>query len=86
MENAENIYSYGGKILRVNLSNGEIYTVPTAKYAKDWIGGPGIAIKILYDELRSWVPCLLRLHRRDLPRRSSTRRRIRPAAPRDIQR
>jgi aldehyde:ferredoxin oxidoreductase len=46
---------YAGKILRVNLSNGEILTEPTAKYAADWLGSSGIAIKILYDELRSWV-------------------------------
>jgi aldehyde:ferredoxin oxidoreductase len=46
---------YGGKILRVNLSNGRIWTEPTAKYAPEWIGASGIAIKILYDELRSWV-------------------------------
>ena len=48
-------YSYGGEILRVNLSNGRIWTEPTAKYAPEWIGASGIAIKILYDELRSWV-------------------------------
>ncbi|MFH1488151.1 MAG: aldehyde ferredoxin oxidoreductase N-terminal domain-containing protein, partial [Pseudomonadota bacterium] len=48
-------YSYGGKILRVNLSNGKISTEPTSKYAREWIGSSGIAIKILYDELRSWV-------------------------------
>lgn len=31
-------YLYGGKILRVNLSNGRIWTEPTAKYAPEWIG------------------------------------------------
>lgn len=51
----ESIYSYVGKILRVNLSNGAIYTEPTLKYAKDWLGATGIAIKILYDELMPWV-------------------------------
>ena len=48
-------YGYAGKILRVNLSNGEIRTEPTLNYAEEWLGGPGLAIKILYDELRSWV-------------------------------
>jgi aldehyde:ferredoxin oxidoreductase len=50
-----NIYGYAGKILRINLSNGDIYTEPTMKYAREWLGGSGIAIKILYDELRPWV-------------------------------
>ncbi len=49
------LHSYAGKILRVNLSNGRVSTEPTSKYAKEWIGGPGIAVKILYDELRPWV-------------------------------
>jgi aldehyde:ferredoxin oxidoreductase len=51
----DTLCSYAGKILRVNLSNGAISTEPTSKYAKEWLGGSGIAIKILYDELRSWV-------------------------------
>jgi len=49
------IFGYGGKILRVNLSNGAITTESTMDYARDWIGASGIAIKILYDELRDWV-------------------------------
>ena len=48
-------YSIAGKILRVNLSNGEIRTEPSDKYLKEWLGGPGVALKILYDELGSWV-------------------------------
>ena len=48
-------YGYAGKLLRINLSNGEISTESTLKYAKDWLGSSGIAIKILYDELRPWV-------------------------------
>ncbi len=51
----EKLYGYMGKILRVNLSNGTISTEPTAKYAKEWVGAPGIAVKILYDELKPWV-------------------------------
>jgi aldehyde:ferredoxin oxidoreductase len=46
---------YAGKILIVNLSNGEILTEPTIRYAVDWLGSSGIAIKILYDGLQSWV-------------------------------
>jgi aldehyde:ferredoxin oxidoreductase len=50
-----NIYAYTGKMLRINLSNGKIGTESNLEYAKQWLGGSGIAIKILYDELRSWV-------------------------------
>ena len=55
MDKHDTIYAYAGNILRVNLSNGEIRTEPTIKYAEEWIGSSGIAIKILYDELHSWV-------------------------------
>src|SRR4030065_2199603 len=48
-------YSYGGEILRINLGNGRVSGEPTLKYAREWMGASGIAIKILYDELRSWV-------------------------------
>lgn len=55
MAGPEKLFAYAGKILRINLSDGRISTEPTAKYARDWIGASGIAIKILYDELRPWV-------------------------------
>lgn len=55
MSEENSLYGYAGKILRVNLSNGEINTEPTLKYARKWLGSSGIAIKILYDELRDWV-------------------------------
>jgi aldehyde:ferredoxin oxidoreductase len=48
-------YAYAGKILRINLTNGKISTEPVLRYAKEWLGSSGLAIKILYDELRSWV-------------------------------
>jgi len=47
--------AYGGQILRINLSNSEVTTEPTLKYAREWMGSSGIAIKILYDELSRWV-------------------------------
>ncbi|HSR09848.1 MAG TPA: aldehyde ferredoxin oxidoreductase N-terminal domain-containing protein, partial [Thermodesulfobacteriota bacterium] len=55
MKDNEKTFSYGGKILRVNLSNREVTTEPTSKYAREWIASSGIAVKILYDELRPWV-------------------------------
>jgi aldehyde:ferredoxin oxidoreductase len=44
-------YGYAGKILRVNLSSGEITHTPTAKYADRFLGGRGIAAKIYWDEV-----------------------------------
>ena len=55
MINEDEIFGYAGKILRVNLSNRKITIEPTLKYARQWLGASGIAIKILYDELRAWV-------------------------------
>jgi len=55
MKNNEDVYAYSGKILRVNLSNKAIWCEPTLRYAKDWLGASGMAIRILYDELRPWV-------------------------------
>lgn len=55
MKSNDHLYGYVGKILRVNLSAKEIWTEPTLKYAKEWVGASGIAIKILYDELKPWV-------------------------------
>jgi aldehyde:ferredoxin oxidoreductase len=49
------IFAYAGKILRVNLSNGEISTEPADKYAREWLGASGIATKMLYDEVKPWV-------------------------------
>ena len=42
----DNTYGYAGKILRVNLSTGDITEVPTANYAGRFLGGRGIARKI----------------------------------------
>ena len=44
----DTMYGYSGIILRVNLSNGNIWTEATSKYARDWVGASGIAIKMLY--------------------------------------
>ncbi len=39
---------YAGKILRVNLSNGNISTIPTKKY-QHWVGGHGMGSAIFWD-------------------------------------
>jgi aldehyde:ferredoxin oxidoreductase len=48
MENEIN--GWVGKILKVDLSNRKTYEIPTMEYAKDFIGGLGIGMKILWDE------------------------------------
>lgn len=55
MSESKEIFCYGGQTLRVNLTRGEIKKEPSLKYAREWMGSTGIAIKILYDELKPWV-------------------------------
>jgi aldehyde:ferredoxin oxidoreductase len=46
------MFGYMGKILRVNLSNGEIKTEAIdMQLAQNYIGGAGYATKIIYDEV-----------------------------------
>jgi aldehyde:ferredoxin oxidoreductase len=42
---------YAGKILRVNLSTGDVSTTPTELYSDRFLGGRGIALKIHWDEV-----------------------------------
>ncbi|MEW6184947.1 MAG: aldehyde ferredoxin oxidoreductase N-terminal domain-containing protein [Thermodesulfobacteriota bacterium] len=45
----ENEYGYTGKILKVNLSSGQIEHLPTARYADRFVGGRGLAAKLYWD-------------------------------------
>jgi aldehyde:ferredoxin oxidoreductase len=48
--------SYTGKVLRVNLSTGKSTVEPLNKeWARDYIGGKGLSIKYLYEELKPGV-------------------------------
>ena len=50
------LYSYMGKILRVDLSTGKISTEPLAEdVARKYIGGRGLSAKILFDELKPGI-------------------------------
>lgn len=49
------IYGYAGKILRVNLSNGEINTENTMKSAKRFIGGRGVNQWLMFSEVKQSV-------------------------------
>ena len=44
-------HGYAGKILRVNLSTGDVGTVSTGNYFDRFLGGRGIALKIYWDEV-----------------------------------
>lgn len=51
-------YGYAGKILRVDLSTGEITNVPMSKYAPKFIGGRAVGAKIMWDEVPPRVGAL----------------------------
>jgi aldehyde:ferredoxin oxidoreductase len=51
-------YGYAGKILRVNLSTGRVRTVPTETYAKRFLGGRGLALKVYWDEVSPQIDAL----------------------------
>jgi aldehyde:ferredoxin oxidoreductase len=44
-------YGYAGKLLRVDLSSGNIMSIPTAEYTAQYLGGRGIAARIYWDEV-----------------------------------
>ena len=47
----KNGYLYSGKILWVDLTSGKIWTTPTALYAKKFLGGRGIGVRIVWEKL-----------------------------------
>lgn len=51
----KNNYAFTNNTLRVNLSSGELSVEDYSSYYDDWLSGGGLAVKILYDELRDWV-------------------------------
>ncbi len=48
-------YLRGGRILRVNLTEGKVATEPVSSYTGRFIGGQGINAKILFDGLNPGV-------------------------------
>ncbi len=51
-------FGWAGKILRVDLSSGKIWTVDTLDYVPQFVGGMGIAAKIAWNELSPSVDAL----------------------------
>ena len=47
------MYGWTGKILKVDLRNGETSVKSTEPYIEDYLGGRGIGVRLLYD---SYVP------------------------------
>ncbi len=44
------IYGWVGKILRIDLGSRKSSEQPTMDYARDFMGGMGVGLKILWDE------------------------------------
>lgn len=42
---------WAGKILRINLTNGKIDRINTEQYVPKYVGGLGIGLKIMWDEV-----------------------------------
>jgi aldehyde:ferredoxin oxidoreductase len=54
--NVENrCFCFGGKVLRVDLTSGLLWTEPTEEYTVKFLGGRGVDNWILYNEVKSWV-------------------------------
>ncbi|HCJ10939.1 MAG TPA: aldehyde ferredoxin oxidoreductase, partial [Clostridiales bacterium] len=50
------LFGYGGRIVRVDLSRGEVSIEPTPEdLAREYIGGRGFVARILWDELEPGV-------------------------------
>ncbi|MFC1950438.1 aldehyde ferredoxin oxidoreductase family protein [Chloroflexota bacterium] len=49
------VFGWAGQILKLDLSNMVASTVPTQSYTKHFIGGRGISVKMLYDEVKPKV-------------------------------
>jgi len=51
-------FGYAGKILRVDLSSGDVDRIPTIDYIDRFLGGRGIAAKVCWDEVPPEVGAL----------------------------
>ena len=47
--------SRAGKILKVDLTDGSIEKEPTARYTRDYIGGPAIGARLIYEHVSPGV-------------------------------
>jgi len=46
---------WAGKILRVDLSTGKIWTEPSIEYGQKYMGGRGLAARIAWDEIPAGI-------------------------------
>jgi aldehyde:ferredoxin oxidoreductase len=49
------LFSFGGRILRIDLTSERIWTEPTARYTSKFLGGRGIDVWLLYSEVKPWI-------------------------------
>ncbi len=47
------MYGWVGKIVKVNLSDGQVTVEPTEPYVDDYLGGRGLGVRLIYD---AWRP------------------------------
>ncbi len=52
------MYGWMGKILKVDLSSGKIETEPTESYVDKYLGGRGIGVRLIYDNLKPGTDAL----------------------------
>ena len=52
------LYGWTGKVLKVDLSRGNVSTMDTAQYVPHFIGGLGVAAKMAWDELKPGIGAL----------------------------
>lgn len=51
-------YGYAGKILKVDLTSGQVSEIPSSKYLPKYFGGRGLAAKLYWDEVTPEVGAL----------------------------
>ena len=49
------VHGWAGKVLRVNLTEGEIWTEPSVEYGRKYIGGRGIAARLAWEEIPAGI-------------------------------
>ncbi len=50
--NGKTVYGYAGKILRINLTDRTTETLPTSRYAPEFVGGRTLAERVYWDEVQ----------------------------------
>jgi aldehyde:ferredoxin oxidoreductase len=54
------MYGWAGKILKIDLTTGDITTEPTEAYADQYLGGRGLGVRLIYDNYKPGTDALIR--------------------------